>query len=196
MLPSTQNFNKSVKNVIGDINDITTKEGANVLRGMKIPLINSKGNLIRFTIIITSEVISVGLADTNNPNKDPKIDIRPIPKNIEKINESELNVIENKRIKIIDIINVIINEYRVEANIIPNKISFNDSGKFKIRSNDFSRVSMGKTTGLIAVAVKKDVMEIIPTNTRFKEISLPITHESAIKKGNIKPKINTGPFLM
>ena len=65
-----------------------------------------------------------------------------------------------------------------------------------IFSSDFSRVSIGNTTGLIAVAVKKDVIEIIPINTRFKEISLPITHERVIKKGNSKPKINTGPFLM
>jgi len=62
-------------------------------------------------------------------------------------------------------IDVIINEYRVEAMIIPNNISFNDIGETKIRSNDFSRVSMGKTTGLIAVAVKKDVIDTIPINT-------------------------------
>jgi len=103
---------------------------------------------------------------------------------------------ENNRIKVIVIIDVIISEYRLEANAIPNKISFKDIGELKIRSNDFARVSMGKTTGLIAVAVKKDVIEIIPINTRFKEISLPITQESVIKKGNIRPKINTGPFLM
>ena len=65
-----------------------------------------------------------------------------------------------------------------------------------IFSSDFSRVSIGKTTGLIAVAVKKDVIAIIPINIRFKEIFLPITHERVIKKGNIKPKINTGPFLI
>ncbi len=65
-----------------------------------------------------------------------------------------------------------------------------------IFSSDFSRVSIGKTTGLIAVAVKKDVIAIIPINIRLKEIFLPITHERVIKKGNIKPKINTGPFLI
>ena len=65
-----------------------------------------------------------------------------------------------------------------------------------IFSSDFSRVSIGNTTGLIAVAVKKDVIAIIPINTWFKEMSLPMTQESVIKKGNIKPKINTGPFLI
>ena len=65
-----------------------------------------------------------------------------------------------------------------------------------IFSSDFSRVSIGKTTGLIAVAVKKEVIAIIPINTRLKEIFLPITHERVMKKGNIKPKIITGPFLI
>jgi hypothetical protein len=146
--------------------------------------------------IITLEVISVGFAAINKPNKEPNIDIKPIPKNNKKNKESELKVIENIKIKIIVIIDVIISEYRVEANIIPNKISFNDIGETKILSNDFSRVSIGKTTGLIAVAVKKDVIATIPINTKFKEISLPIIHERVIKKGNIKPKINTGPFLI
>jgi len=116
-------------------------------------------------IIITFEVISVGLAAINRPNKDPKNDIRPIPKNIKSITISESNAIENIIINITVIIEVIISEYRVEANSIPNKISFNDIGADKIRSNDFSRVSIGKTTGLIAVAVKKDVIAIIPINT-------------------------------
>ena len=65
-----------------------------------------------------------------------------------------------------------------------------------IFSSDFSRVSIGKTTGLIAVAVKKDVIAIIPINMSSKEIFLPITHERVMKKGNIKPKIITGPFLI
>ena len=151
---------------------------------------------MRFIRIITLGVISVGLAATNRPNKDPKIDIRKIPKNRKIIVVSGLNAIENIRIKIIVIIDVIINEYRFEARIIPNKIWLIDIGEAKIRSNDFSRVSNGKTTGLIAVAVKKDVIDIIPINTWFKEMSLPMTQESVIKNGNIKPKINTGPFFM
>jgi hydrogenase maturation factor len=54
--------------------------------------------------------------------------MRPIPKNIKKINESELNIIENNGMKMNARINVIMSEYKVEANIIPNKISFNDIG--------------------------------------------------------------------
>ena len=60
---------------------------------------------------------------------------------------------------------VIIKEYKVEARIIPSRTSFIDVGEVKIRSKDFSRVSIGRITGLIAVAVKKAVIDIIPTKT-------------------------------
>ncbi len=135
------------------------------LRGIKIPLIKSRGNLIKFIIIITSEVISVGFAAINRQSEEPKIDIRTIPKNIKNTPKSEVNTIENSRVKITAIIDVIINEYRDEAITIPINISFNDMGETKIRSNDFSRVSIGNTTGLIAVAVKNEVIDIIPINT-------------------------------
>ena len=110
LFPSTQNLSKSVKNVTGDRNDMNTKLRGKTWRETKIPLINSKGNLMRFTIIITSDVISVGFAAINKPNKEPKIDISPIPKNIKSIVISELKTIENINIKITDIIDVIIIE--------------------------------------------------------------------------------------
>jgi len=161
-----------------------------------MPLTNSTGNLIRFIIIITLEVISVGYAATNTPNKDPKTDIKLIPKNIKKIVAIESNTIENNKIKIMVIIDVIINVYRVEAMTIPNKISFKEIGETKTLSNDFSRVSIGSTTGLIAVAVKKEVIETIPINTIFMGMALPIAQESVMKNGNNKPKIKTGPLFM
>ena len=132
--------------------------------GIKIPPRKSKGNLIRFIRVITFEVVSVGTAEINNANIDPKVAISPIPKIIKTTVENEV-MLAPKRIKIIAINNVIINEYKDEARSIPNKISFIDVGDIRIRSNDFSRVSMGRITGLIAVAVKKAVIEIIPTKT-------------------------------
>ena len=124
-----------------------------------------RGNFIKFMIIITSDVISVGFAAINRPSEEPKIDIRTIPKNIKNIPKSEVNTMENSSVKISAIIDVIISEYRDEAITIPINISFNDMGETKIRSSDFSRVSIGNTTGLIAVAVKNDVIDIIPINT-------------------------------
>ena len=109
--------------------------------------------------------MSVGFAAINRPSEEPKIDIKTIPNNIKNTPKTDVNTMENSIAKIIAIIDIIINEYRDDAIIIPNKISFNDMGETKIRSNDFSRVSMGKTTGLIAVAVKKEVIDTIPINT-------------------------------
>ncbi|GAH04262.1 unnamed protein product, partial [marine sediment metagenome] len=106
------------------------------LKGMKIPLINSKGNLTRFTRIIIFAKLSVWYPDTNNPNNDPKIAINPIPTNNKNAKNTELNVIENDNIMVIVIIVVIISEYSVEANIIPNKFSFKDMGETSILSRD------------------------------------------------------------
>ena len=110
LFPSTQNLSKSAKNVTGDRNDMITILRGIAWRETKIPLINSKGNLMRFTIIITSEVISVGFAATNKPNKEPKIDMSPIPKNIKSMVINELKSIESISMKMIDIIEVIIIE--------------------------------------------------------------------------------------
>ena len=132
--------------------------------GIKIPPRKSKGNLIRFIRVITFEVVSVGTAEINNANIDPNVAISPIPKIIKITDENETMLAPNI-IKMNAINRVIMKEYKDEARIIPNNISFIDVGEIKIRSNDFSRVSMGRITGLIAVAVKKVVMEIIPTKT-------------------------------
>ena len=48
--------------------------------------------------------------------------------------------------------------------IIPSNISFNESGELNKRSKDFSRVSMGKMTGAMAVDVKNEVMATMPIN--------------------------------
>jgi uncharacterized protein (UPF0262 family) len=166
----------------------------NSLSGIKIPPRNSKGNLIRFMSVMIFEVISVGTAEIKSANIDPRIAIRPIPRLIKTIDENEV-ILAPTRIKIKAINMVIMKEYKVDASIIPSNISFMDVGEVRIRSNDFSRVSMGRITGLIAVDVKNAVMDIMPMESWFNDISLPITQESAKKNGNINPKINTGPFL-
>ena len=110
LFPSTQNLSKSVKKVTGDRNDMITILRGIAWRETKIPLINSNGNLMRFIIIITSEVISVGFAAINKPNKEPKIDMSPIPKNIKSMVVSESITMESIIIKITDIMEVIIIE--------------------------------------------------------------------------------------
>ena len=64
------------------------------------------------------------------------------------------------------------------------------------RSNELSRVSIGKTTGLIAVDVKNDVIATIPIKIWIEVTFLPIIQDKVKKKGNISPKIKTGPLLI
>ena len=75
-----------------------------------MPLIKSKGNLIRFIKIITSDVMSVGFAATKRANKDPKIDIKIIPKNMKNTAASDINSIERIKMKTKLTIEVIIAE--------------------------------------------------------------------------------------
>ena len=112
--------------------------------------------------IMMSEVISVGVADIKSAKRDPNMPIRAIPINI--INNERGKAISagNSATKTMAIIEVMMVEYMVDARIIPNKISFNDKGALNKRSNDFSRVSIGNTTGAIAVEVKKEVIAIRP----------------------------------
>jgi hypothetical protein len=79
--------------------------------------------------------------------------------------------------------------------IIPDRISIREIGAPNKRSKDFSRVSIGNITGLIAVAVKNEVIETMPTKIWLRVICLPKIHDNTMKKGNINPKIRTGPFL-
>jgi hypothetical protein len=95
---------------MGEKIEIVNKLTFSKLKGIKIPLINNKGNLIIFINNIISEVISVGLADTSKPNKDPKRDIihKPVIKAIIWIMERIQT--ESKRIKT----TVIIREITIE----------------------------------------------------------------------------------
>jgi hypothetical protein len=109
-----------------------------------------------------SEVISLGVADIKSAKKEPKILMRAIPiKMINKESGEAINVgtINTKTMAMSE---VMMAEYSDDARVIPIKISFNDTGALNKRSSDFSRVSMGKTTGAIAVEVKKEVMAMRP----------------------------------
>ena len=78
--------------------------------GMKIPPINNSGNLIKFMRTMISEVMSVGLADTNSPSTEPRRPISIIPmKIIRNENGDETNIGKNI-MKIIAMIDVMIIE--------------------------------------------------------------------------------------
>ena len=109
-----------------------------------------------------SEVISLGVADIKSAKKEPKIPMRTIPIKIMNKESGEAINVGTIKIKTMAMSEVTRAEYRLDARIIPIKISFIDTGALNKRSSDFSRVSMGNTTGAIAVEVKKEVMATIP----------------------------------
>jgi hypothetical protein len=83
------NLSISTINVIGENKEkIKTINGSDS-KGIKIPLINNNGNFKRFIINITSEVFSVGLAETNIPNNDPINPIKIIATKIKRKAEME-----------------------------------------------------------------------------------------------------------
>ncbi|MGV9198325.1 MAG: hypothetical protein ACOC4M_05755, partial [Promethearchaeia archaeon] len=105
------------------------------------------------------------LAEIKSAIIEPKIAIKKIPVKIINIEIGDvIEVIMGIR-KMIAIMDVTIKEYRVDARIIPVKISIKEIGAPNNRSKDFSRVSIGNITGLTAVAVKKEVIATIPTKT-------------------------------
>lgn len=133
-----------------------------LLRGMKIPLINKIGNFTKFTVTITSDVISVGFADIKSPKREPSIAINEILMKISIIGRVEVINMGKRIRKIVVIIEVTMTEYNVDAIRMQKSISFKESGALSSRSKDFSRVSIGSITRLTAVEVKNDVIAMIP----------------------------------
>ena len=195
LLASTCSRKISVKKVSGEKKYTNLKAVGRWCSETNTPPMNNKGNLMIFMRIMISEVISLGLADTNSAKKDPKIPISAIPIKIINNESGEVNTVGTITTKTIAMIEVMMVEYRVDARIIPIKISFNDIGELNKRSSDFSRVSIGNTTGAIAVEVKKEVIATIPMKICAIVMVLPRIKEITKNKGNIKPNIKTGPLF-
>jgi hypothetical protein len=81
-----------------------------LLSGIKTPPMNNKGNFIRFIRTIISEVMSVGLEETSNPNREPRTPINEIPMKIMIYENGEAINVGKRRINIIEIIEVIMIE--------------------------------------------------------------------------------------
>ena len=116
------NLIKSVKYVKGEKRDKTNKLKGAKLSGIKMPLMNTKGNLRRLLITMISEVISVGIAERSNPNNDPRLVIKKIPTMRMNTWNTEEKEIESIKIKDVVIIRVITEEYKNEATTIPKRI--------------------------------------------------------------------------
>ncbi len=89
---------------------------------MKIPLIKTNGNLIKFIKSMISEVISAGFAATKTPRSEPRIAIKNIPKYNKIIAQIELKGIQKIMVNERVMMDVMIKEYNVDAIIIPKRI--------------------------------------------------------------------------
>ena len=119
--PFTAYFNTSVKKVTGENKDMMNKLREAEFKGMKIPPINTKGNLIKLIIIITSEVMSEGYEEASKPNKEPTVSINPIPATTKNICMIDIIGIEKIKVNITIKKREIKKEYKNEARNIPNK---------------------------------------------------------------------------
>ena len=162
LLASTCCRKISVKKVSGEKKYTNLKAEGSWFRETNTPPMNNNGNFTIFMRIIMSEVISLGVADIKSAKNEPKIPMRAIPIKIINKESGEVINVGTINTKTIAMSEVMMAEYRVDARVIPIKISFNDTGALNKRSSDFSRVSIGNTTGAIAVEVKKEVMAMSP----------------------------------
>ena len=154
-----------------------------------------RGNFTNVAIVMMSEVWSDGMADNNTPINDPINEIKQRSPRNPKNNQGVEKIIPAPIPRIKDMIDDKASENNVEAKIIPHNMCVKVKGEVIWRSRPFSRVSIGRITGLIAVEVKNADIATIPMNNRSGEISRPMIHVSTMKNGNINPKIRTGPFL-
>jgi hypothetical protein len=74
--------------------------------GIKMPPINNNGNFTRFMRIITSDVISVGLADIKRPKREPRSPINDIPIKIMKNEFGDIINVGKNIMKIMEITEV------------------------------------------------------------------------------------------
>jgi len=158
--------------------------------GIKIPLINIKGNLIRFDSIIIFEGLSVGGADINNPRDEKQKAASKVP--IIRYKSTIFNpsrIIPTNKIKL-----DMKRPNRKEAIISPKIIAHKEIGADISLSKVLIRVSQGVITGPMAEDVKKSPMASKPGIKKLVGIFLPTTNAMNKKTGKSKPYIITGPF--
>jgi len=74
-----ENLTRSVKYVNGEIEASILPHKGRSFRGMKIPLINTRGNLITVEIILILAGVSEGGVDIKDPREEKQNDARNIP---------------------------------------------------------------------------------------------------------------------
>ena len=157
---------------------------------IKIPLINIKGNLIKFDNIIIFDGLSVGGAEINKPRDEKQKADNKVP-----IIRDKFIIFKPNRIIPINKIKLDMKiPNRKEAVISPKIIAHKAIGAEISLSKVLIRVSQGAIIGEIAEEVKKSPMANKPGIKKSMDISLPTAKAINRKAGKSKPNITTGPF--
>jgi len=158
--------------------------------GIKTPLINIRGSLIKFDSIIIFDGLSVGGAEINKPSDEKQKEANNVPTIRYKFTISSPNrIIPINKIKL-----DIKRPNREEAIISPKIIAHKAIGAETNLSKVLIRVSQGIITGEIAEEVKKIPIANKPGIKKVTDSSLPTAKAMNKKAGKSKPYINTGPF--
>jgi len=158
--------------------------------GIKIPLTNIKGNLIKFDSIIIFDGLSVGGADNNKPREEKQ----KADNNVPIIRDKLIIFNPNKTIPINKIKLDIKIPKREEAVMSPKIIAHNAIGAEINLSKVLIRVSQGAIIGEIAEEVKKSPIASKAGIKKLIDSSLPTTKAIKRKAGRSKPNTTTGPF--
>jgi len=153
---------RSVKYVNGEIEERVFPQAGRSSTGMKMPLINTNGNLIKDEIIITPAGVSVGGYDDKSMLKDAK---QKVARTTPEARTSKLTIStpRNKPTMMGKIDTKV--PKRKEDKTSPRKIAHRETGDETSRSRVFALASHGTIAGPTEVAVKKAV---IPSNPGIK----------------------------
>ncbi len=157
---------------------------------IKIPLINTSGNLIKFDSIIIFDGLSVGGAESNKPRDEKQKADNSVPT----IKDKLIMFNPNKKIPINKIKLDMKIPKRKEAVISPKIIAHKEIGAETNLSKVLIRVSHGAIMGEMAEEVKKSPMASKPGIKKLVDIFLPTAKAMKRKAGRSSPNTTTGPF--
>jgi hypothetical protein len=176
--------------VSGDIREIPFATAGNWLNGMKMPLINIKGNLIKVLNIWIGAGVLVAGIEKMRAIEEKQRELRTIPASR---TTGCVNETPSARATATGMI-VTTRPVSAEASMSPRRMVQTDTGQDANLSRVLEVDSTGKMIGDIAEQVKKTVMPIRPGIRESTDICLPTAKERNINPGQSKPIRMTCPL--
>ncbi len=153
----------------GDIAAITLPQKGNSLKGRKIPLMKTRGNLTSEDSIIIFDGVPVGGEERRSPMMEKHREARIMP--MARI-KGLVKVAPVTSPMIIGMIEIAIPK-DAEASISPSKMVETVTGQDISLSKVFAWVSQGATAGVMAVEMKKTVIASSPGIRRLSDTCRP-----------------------